>query len=130
MLVASLMGAVAFQKGLGVNHSCAHALSTVFDTHHGLANGLMLKACMKFNYEAVPEKFERIAQAVGCATSQQFFSWLDQLLTEVELPSGLAALDITVTDRLVDVAQADVCHPLGPRAVSREDFFMLYNTSL
>ena len=33
MMVASMMGAAAFQKGLGVTHSAAHALSTVYDTH-------------------------------------------------------------------------------------------------
>src|SRR6186997_1600455 len=38
MLIASLMGAVAFQKGLGVVHSLAHPLSSLLDTHHGLAN--------------------------------------------------------------------------------------------
>ena len=40
MLIASLMGAVAFQKGLGVVHSLAHPLSSLLDTHHGLANSV------------------------------------------------------------------------------------------
>src|SRR6187455_3121963 len=40
MLIASLMGAVAFQKGLGVVHSLAHPLSSLLDTHHGLANAV------------------------------------------------------------------------------------------
>ena len=34
MLLASAMGATAFQKGLGINHSIAHALSVFYDTHH------------------------------------------------------------------------------------------------
>ena len=51
-----MMGATAFQKELGVTHSCAHALSTVCDTHHGLANGIMLPAAMRFNLEAEPDK--------------------------------------------------------------------------
>ena len=38
MMIASLMGAVAFQKGLGVVHSLANPLSSLLDTHHGLAN--------------------------------------------------------------------------------------------
>ncbi|MEM8614389.1 MAG: iron-containing alcohol dehydrogenase, partial [Cyanobacteria bacterium P01_H01_bin.105] len=62
MLNASMMGAIAFQKGLGVTHSCAHALSTICDTHHGLANGIMLPAAMRFNLAAEPEKFLRIAR--------------------------------------------------------------------
>lgn len=43
MMMASMMGAIAFQKGLGITHSFAHALSAVADLHHGLANGLMIE---------------------------------------------------------------------------------------
>jgi alcohol dehydrogenase class IV len=56
MLLASMMGAIAFQKGLGVVHSCAHALSTVADLHHGLANGIMINHALAFNAEAVPDR--------------------------------------------------------------------------
>ena len=42
MMMASMMGAIAFQKDLGAVHSCAHALGAVADLHHGLANALMI----------------------------------------------------------------------------------------
>ena len=45
MMMSSMMGAIAFQKGLGAVHSCAHALGTVSDLHHGLANALMIDTC-------------------------------------------------------------------------------------
>ena len=51
MLNAAMMGGVAFQKGLGVTHSLAHALSTVCDLHHGLANGICIPYAMAFNHE-------------------------------------------------------------------------------
>ena len=51
MLNAAMMGGVAFQKGLGVTHSLAHALSTVCDLHHGLANGICIPYAMAFNQE-------------------------------------------------------------------------------
>ena len=51
MLNAAMMGAVAFQKGLGVTHSLAHALSTVCDLHHGLVNGVAIPYAMAFNAE-------------------------------------------------------------------------------
>ena len=47
--MASAMGATAFQKGLGINHSIAHALSVFYDTHHGLANAAVLVEVMKYN---------------------------------------------------------------------------------
>jgi 4-hydroxybutyrate dehydrogenase len=43
MLVAAAMGAIAFQKDLGVVHSLAHPLSTLCGMHHGLANALCLR---------------------------------------------------------------------------------------
>ena len=46
MMMSSMMGAVAFQKDLGAVHACAHALSTVADLHHGLANALMIEPVM------------------------------------------------------------------------------------
>ena len=52
MLMSSMMGAIAFQKDLGAVHSCAHALSTVADLHHGLANGIMIDHVMRFNLPA------------------------------------------------------------------------------
>jgi hypothetical protein len=47
MMMASMMGAIAFQKDLGAVHSCAHALGAVCDLHHGLANALMIDTCAK-----------------------------------------------------------------------------------
>ena len=65
MMMASMMGAIAFQKGLGLIHSCAHALSTVADLHHGYANGVMIDHALRFNLAASAEKFARMAQIVG-----------------------------------------------------------------
>ena len=57
MMKASMMGAIAFQKDLGAVHSCAHALSTVADLHHGLANGVMIDHVLRFNVAAVPRSW-------------------------------------------------------------------------
>ncbi|MEK6628926.1 MAG: iron-containing alcohol dehydrogenase [Bdellovibrionota bacterium] len=48
MLMASTMGATAFQKGLGMIHSMAHPLSSECGLHHGLANALALPSCLEF----------------------------------------------------------------------------------
>ena len=64
MLIASLMGAVAFQKGLGVVHSLAHPLSSLLDTHHGLANAVNIPYGMEFNIEGFEDKFKRIARTL------------------------------------------------------------------
>ena len=61
MLMSSMMGAIAFQKDLGAVHSCAHALSTVSDMHHGLANGIMIDHVMHFNLPAATDKLAELA---------------------------------------------------------------------
>jgi hypothetical protein len=124
MLMASMMGAVAFQKGLGLVHSCAHALSAVVDMHHGLANGIMLDHALQFNYRAVPERFERLAQAVGLAKGGEFLRWLADLKSELKIPQTLKDAGVTADklDALVRVAFADGCHQSNPVAVSEQDF--------
>jgi alcohol dehydrogenase class IV len=128
MLNASIMGAVAFQKGLGVNHSCAHALSTICDLHHGLANALMLEASMEFNFSHVPDKFDVMARTVGLDSGGKFIAWLVELRRAVGLPDGLGSYGIKpeLSAALVDVAVSDVCHPNNPVPVSRENFVQIF----
>ena len=72
MMMASMMGAIAFQKDLGAVHCCAHALGAVCDLHHGLA-ALMIDTVLDWNYEAVPGKFDELAHACGVAGGGKAF---------------------------------------------------------
>lgn len=133
MLNAAMMGAVAFQKGLGLTHSCAHALSTLFDLHHGLANGIMLPAAMAFNRVAAPERFAALAHAAGAGTSgDDFMNWLIQLRTAVGIPRSLRDVGVGPRDvpRLVEVALADGCHATNPCPVEAEDFKHVFEQAL
>jgi len=124
MMMASMMGAVAFQKDLGAVHSCAHALGTVCDLHHGLANALMIEPVMSFNQETVPQKFEELARVVGAGTGTAFVPWLARLKQQIGLPAGLKAAGVKRTqfDKLVGVALADGCHATNPRVCTAADF--------
>ncbi|MEO1351486.1 MAG: iron-containing alcohol dehydrogenase [Cyanobacteria bacterium J06635_15] len=130
MLNASMMGAIAFQKGLGVTHSCAHALSTVCNTHHGLANAMMLPAAMRFNLPVEPDRFLRMARIVtpGATSGEAFIDWIITLRQAIGIPASLRELGVPVdaADRLVGVALDDGCHPLNPRPVSKADFYAIY----
>lgn len=131
MLDASMMGATAFQKELGVTHSCAHALSTVADTHHGLANAVMLPFAMRFNLEAVPEKFLRLARLVDPESTDgaDFITWIEGLRARLGIPAGLKSLgvDRARIDDLIPVAVADMCHQFNPRPVDADDFRAIYS---
>lgn len=134
MLCASLMGAVAFQKGLGVVHSLAHPLSTLFDTHHGLANALMLPYGMAYNQAACLPKFERLAQAVGTpnGSAHELVPYLQQFNAQLAMPARLA--DIGVHEQhvqpLAQLALADVCHANNPVALNLSDFEQIYTAAL
>lgn len=134
MLNASMMGAIAFQKGLGVTHSCAHALSTLCDTHHGLANGIMLPAAMRFNLEAEPEKFLRMARMVdpSAQSGQALITWIIELSSAIGIPSSLSSIGVSTAtvSKLVSIAIEDVCHPLNPRPVTENDFYNIYQDAL
>src|SRR5690606_1652626 len=93
MLLASLMGAVAFQKGLGIVHSLAHPLSSLLDTHHGLANAVNLPYGMQFNYTGFEEQFDRIGQALGLGytNGDKVVDHLFELNNRLNLPVKLSA---------------------------------------
>jgi alcohol dehydrogenase class IV len=130
MLMASMMGAVAFQKGLGIVHSCAHALSAIVDMHHGLANGIMLDHALAFNLKAVPDRFDRLAHAVGLKNGTDFLPWLKALKAELKIPATLKEAGVTSDkiEPLVKVAIADGCHPSNPVPVTEADFRAIFTS--
>jgi alcohol dehydrogenase class IV len=135
MLCAAMMGAVAFQKDLGVVHSCAHALSTVADLHHGLANGIMIVAGMRFNESVSAAKMATMAVTAGAKdpSADGFIAWLDAFRAEVGIPRSLRAVGVTdaQVSALVENALADVCHTFNVRQpVTAQDFKRLFEEAL
>ena len=145
MLMSSLMGAIAFQKDLGAVHSCAHALSTVADLHHGLANAVMIDHVMRFNLPAATAKMAELAHVAGVpggdagsteARALAFVGWLTALKAQLAIPAQLSGLastrKVTRADvpRLVEVATADICHQTNPRKCTAADFEALFAAAL
>jgi hypothetical protein len=132
MMMASMMGAIAFQKDLGAVHSCAHALGAVCDLHHGLANALMIEPVLRFNFEAVPAKFAELAHAVGCGSGEDFVPWLAELKRQIGIAPSLSAVGVRreQVGRLVDVAAKDTCHQTNPRPCTRGDFARFFEQAL
>lgn len=132
MMMSSLMGAVAFQKDLGAVHSCAHALGTVLDMHHGLANGVMLDHVMRFNLPAAPEKFAELAHVSGAGkTPEDFVAWLTRLKAEIGIPARLrdAGVKQEHFPALLRIAIADTCHRTNPRPCTEGDFQQLFSAA-
>jgi len=134
MLIASLMGAVAFQKGLGVVHSLAHPLSSLLDTHHGLANAVNIPYGMEFNIEGFEDKFKRMAGTLELRdrSGKGVVNYLIDLNSRIKIPNKLSAIGVKQEhiETLADLAIADFAHPNNPKPVSREDFKKLYLKAL
>jgi alcohol dehydrogenase class IV len=134
MMIASLMGAVAFQKGLGVVHSLAHPLSSLLDTHHGLANAVNLPYGMEFNIEGCEDKFRRIARTMELKDENGMgvVNYLFELNNKINIPHNLSSIGVKEEhlNTLADLAIADFAHPNNPKPVSRTDFYNLYSKAL
>jgi hypothetical protein len=133
MMMASMMGAIAFQKDLGAVHSCAHALGTVVDMHHGLANGIMIDHVMRFNADACGEKLAELARVCGAGgTPADFIAWLAALKRRIGIPAHLGAKGVHREHlaRLVEVAVADTCHRTNPKRCTAADFERIFSAAL
>lgn len=136
MLVAAAMGAVAFQKDLGVVHSLAHPLSTLFGMHHGLANALCLVAGMKFCAARKPGLYRRVGIACGlevfrCSDAeadQRTIEFISKFLAELGMNTKLREHGVKPESLEALVAQAvdDPCHKTNAVPVRAEDFRALY----
>ena len=134
MMIASLMGAVAFQKGLGVVHSLAHPLSALLDTHHGLANAVNLPYGMRFNRPGFEASFKKMAMAMNLKDDHDegLIKLLFSLNEQTGLPIKLRDIGVKPEDieTLAGLAEDDFCHLNNPKPVSRDDFKRLYLEAL
>ncbi len=139
MMLASMFGAMAFQKGLGSCHSMAHALTALHHTHHGLANGVFLPHVVAFNADTVPERIRELARASGNnlgllsngKAAGQFIGDLKLLFTDAGLPSGMREAGVHSPDYpgLVSFAMGDGCRRDNPRDTHESDFSWLFRAA-
>ncbi len=110
MMAAAVMGAVAFQKGLGGIHALSHPISVRFGTHHGMTNAVLMPYVLTANRDAAAEPVERLARHVGIPGG--FDGFLDHVVelrastgvphTLLELGVDPAARDGVAADSLAE----------------------------
>jgi len=135
-----MMGAVAFQKGLGAVHSLAHPLSSIANLHHGTTNGILLPHVLEFNRLTCEERLKDLAVAMEIAGSQEpaaqaataLIGRLRELLPEVGIRPTLGALGVTrhQIPLLAGKAMEDACHKSNPRPCTEADMVALYEEAL
>ncbi len=134
MLVASSMGATAFQKGLGAMHSLSHPCGANLNTHHGLTNAVVMPYVLAWNRKAIDQKMVRLAAYMGLGEQSfdGFLAWVLELRADIGIPSTLAEIGVREEHAAVFAPQALADPSTGgnPLPMTEEDFRVLYLNSI
>ena len=130
MLVASSMGATAFQKGLGAMHSLSHPCGSVLNTHHGLTNAVVMPYVLEFNRSAISEKLVRLARFLDLPNPSfdAVQNWVLELREQVGIPHTLKEIGVTeeYTAQLAPMAAADPSSGTNPIPLTAANLEPLY----
>lgn len=134
MLAAALMGATAFQKGLGAVHALAHPIGAVFNIHHGLANAILLPYVMLANRKAITPLMEPLGRQLAIANPSfdTVFEWVLQLRQQLAIPDNLSAVGVT-DDQAALIGQSAVqeaCAPENPVQFSADQYATLFTRAV
>jgi len=111
MQIASMMGATAFQKGLGAMHALAHPLGAYHNAHHGLLNAILMPFVLQANRSVIEAPLASLARhlEVG-STYEDFLAWVLALRDEVGIPHRLTEA-ISETVDVPAIARAAILDP-------------------
>jgi alcohol dehydrogenase class IV len=105
MLMASSMGATAFQRGLGAIHALSHPFGGLYDAHHGLLNGIIMPYVLEANREKIEADIDRAARYLDIDGGfDGFVEWVLRLREEIAIPHALQ--EIGIDDRRLDEVAA------------------------
>ncbi len=130
MQVASSMGAVAFQKGLGAMHALSHPCSSVLGTHHGTTNAVVMPFVLEFNRESIEDKLTTLAQFLDLPSpsAEAVIKWTIDLKEEIQIPRTLADLGVN-SSHVQSFSQMAIIDPptfTNPIEMTIEKFEQLY----
>lgn len=101
MMSAAMMGATAFQKGLGAIHAMSHPVGAIFNTHHGTTNAICMPAVLAFNADAIRDRFDKAAAYLGIEGGfDGFRSFVQEFNDQLGIPRRLS--DVGVTEERID----------------------------
>lgn len=133
MMSAAMMGAVAFQKGLGAIHALSHPVGAVYGTHHGTTNAVVMPACLAFNRSAIEERLAQAAAYLGISGGYEgFVGRVMELRQMLAIPSGLAALGVEESrlDELTAMAIEDPSVGGNPVEMTLENTRALFDAAM
>lgn len=134
MLAASMMGAVAFQKGLGAVHALAHPLGALYDKHHGLLNAILLPYVLQRNKPAIEDKLTHIARVLELdeASADGFLRWVIDFRKTLQIPDDLQSIGINSeqSELVGEMAAKDPSAAGNPVVLSTTQYSTLFETAV
>jgi 4-hydroxybutyrate dehydrogenase len=127
--VCAMEGAMAFQKGLGAVHALTHPLGAIrsLNLHHGTLNAVLMPAVLRFNRQAIGDKWQTLTRFFGEAPDLAIAT----LNKTIGVPAGLAAMGVTevMMEAVSHEALKDHCHATNPRIATAEDYLNVMRES-
>lgn len=133
MLVASAMGATAFQRGLGAMHALAHPLGALYDAHHGRLNAILMPYVLAANRSAIEEKIKRLAGYLSITHGfDGFLEWILQMRLELAIEPALSAIgiDASQAERIATMATQDASAGSNPILFTQEQYKDIFYSAL
>jgi 4-hydroxybutyrate dehydrogenase len=133
MMSAAAMGATAFQKGLGAIHALSHPIGAVHHTHHGTTNAVCMPEVLKFNADAIRDRFDLVAAYLGITGGfDGFRAFVDDFNAGFAIPQRLTDLGVKDPDidALTEAALRDPTTGGNPVKMTRANTRALYEAIL
>jgi len=134
MLVASSMGATAFQKGLGAMHALAHPLGALYDAHHGMLNAILMPYVLVANRDKISQRLERLGRYLNLPEKgfDGFLHWVLALRERIGIPAALSAIGIddTRVDEIGPMAVADGAAGTNPVQFTADQYSKILSNAI
>lgn len=129
MMSAAMMGATAFQKGLGAIHALSHPIGAMYHTHHGTTNAVCMPAVLRLNADKIHHRFDRVTGYLGIEGGfDGFCEFVDRFNYGFKIPKRMSDLGVTDPDidRLVAGALADPSCGGNPVELTKDNLRHLF----
>lgn len=103
MMLAALEAGMAFNNSsVTIVHGMSRPIGAIFHVPHGVSNAILLPACLEFAMEGCPERFAKVAEAMGVDTkglsdleaSKKGVEAVAKLCSDVQIPAKVSELGV------------------------------------
>lgn len=133
MMSAAMMGATAFQKGLGAIHALSHPIGALYNTHHGTTNAVCMPAVLDMNAPEIKNRFDQVSSYIGVQNGfEGFCNFVRELNLSFNIPTKLSGLGVVNVDveKLTKAALKDPSCGGNPVPLNNENVAELINQLL